>query len=66
MVKVKSRGSESTDQMLRRFKKICEKEGVIRELKKHQFYEKPSVIEARRRRQSLKRKAMAQQTATSW
>lgn len=60
MPKVRSRGSESADQLLRRFKKLCEKDGLIREMKKHAFFEKPSVIKTRKRRQSLKRKLQAQ------
>ncbi|NUQ34409.1 MAG: 30S ribosomal protein S21 [Planctomycetaceae bacterium] len=60
MPKVKSRGNESAEALLRRFKKICEKDGLIRDMKKHAFYEKPSVIGARKRRQALKRKHQAQ------
>ena len=48
MIKVKSRGSETAEQMLRRFKKLCEKEGLTKEMKSHAYYEKPS--EKRRRR----------------
>ncbi len=62
MVKVKARGSESLDQLLKRFKKACEKEGLTRELKRVAFYEKPSVIKSRKTRQSLKRKLQASQT----
>ena len=29
MIKVKARGNESIDQMLKRFKKMCEKEGTL-------------------------------------
>lgn len=59
MVKVKARSSESVDQLLRRFKKACEKEGLTRSMKRVAFYEKPSVIENRKRRQALKRKLQA-------
>ena len=52
MIKVKSRGTESTDQLLRRFKKLCEKEGLTKQMKRVAYFEKPS--EKRRR---LKRKA---------
>ena len=48
MIKVKSRGSETTEQMLRRFKKMCEKEGLTKDIKRNAYYEKPS--EKRRRR----------------
>ncbi|MBC8108388.1 MAG: 30S ribosomal protein S21 [Anaerolineae bacterium] len=49
MIKVKSRGTESAEQMLRRFKKLCEKEGLTKDIKRVAYYEKPS--EKRRRRQ---------------
>ena len=62
MVKVKARGSESLDQLLKRFKKACEKEGLTREVKRVAFYEIPSVIKSRKTRQSLKRKLQASQT----
>jgi len=63
MIKVKARGSESAEQLLRRFKKACEKEGLIREMKKHAFYEKPSIMRRRKKRQAAKvrNQAMRQQ-----
>ena len=48
MIKVKSRGNETAEQMLRRFKKLCEKEGLIKDMKRVSYFEKPS--EKRRRR----------------
>ena len=48
MIKVKSRGNETAEQLLRRFKKACEKEGLTNDLKRVAYYEKPS--EKRRRR----------------
>ena len=50
-IRIKARGSESVEQMLRRFKKLCEKEGLTKEVKKRQYYEKPS---ERRRRDARK------------
>ena len=47
MIKVKSRGNESVEQMLKRFKKMCEKEGLTKDIKRNSYYEKPS--ERRRR-----------------
>lgn len=64
MVKVKARSSESVDQLLRRFKKACEKEGLTRAMKRVSFYEKPSVVENRKRRQALKRKLQATMLAS--
>ena len=42
MIKVKARGNESIDQMLKRFKKMCEKEGLTKDIKRNSYYEKPS------------------------
>jgi len=55
MIKVKARGNESLDQMLRRFKKMCEKEGLTKEIKRTSYYEKPSERRRRRIRKSQKR-----------
>jgi len=49
MIKVKSRGNETAEQMLRRFKKMCEKEGLTKDIKRIAYYEKPS---EKRRRQA--------------
>ena len=55
MIKVKARGNESLEQMLRRFKKMCEKEGLTKEIKRTSYYEKPSERRRRRLRKSIKR-----------
>jgi small subunit ribosomal protein S21 len=34
--------NESFDRALRRFKKKCEKAGILSDLRKHRHYEKPS------------------------
>ena len=52
MIRVKSRGNETAEQMIRRFKKACEKEGLTKDIKRIAFYEKPS--EKRRRRNRSK------------
>jgi small subunit ribosomal protein S21 len=41
-IRVKSRSGESVDQMMRRFKKLCEKEGLTKDIKRKEYYEKPS------------------------
>ncbi|HTW95769.1 MAG TPA: 30S ribosomal protein S21, partial [Tepidisphaeraceae bacterium] len=56
MIKVKSRGNETAEQMLRRFKKMCEKEGLTKDIKRIAYYEKPS--EKRRRRVRTGKKPM--------
>ncbi|RPJ26873.1 MAG: 30S ribosomal protein S21 [Planctomycetaceae bacterium] len=46
------RSGESVQQMIRRFKKLCEKEGLIRDMKRTAYYEKPSERERRRMRKA--------------
>ena len=55
MIKVKARGNESVEQMLRRFKKMCEKEGLTKDIKRNSYYEKPSDRRRRQMRKSIKR-----------
>ncbi len=57
MIKVKARGNESVEQMIKRFKKMCEKEGLTRDIKRNSYYEKPSERRRRRQRKSIKRAA---------
>ena len=47
---IKVREDESLENALKRFKRKCEKSGVLTEIKKRQHYEKPS---ARRKRKAL-------------
>jgi small subunit ribosomal protein S21 len=54
-VRVKARMSESVDQMIRRLRKACEREGMHREMKRKEFYEKPSEIKRRRERQLIRK-----------
>ena len=55
MIRIKSRGNESVEQMLKRFKKLCEKEGLIKDIKRTSYYEKPSERRRRRLRKAEKR-----------
>ena len=40
---IKVREGETFEQALRRFKKQCEKAGILSELRKREHYEKPSI-----------------------
>ncbi len=40
---IKVRESDSFENALKRFKKQCEREGILSEIKKKEHYEKPSV-----------------------
>ena len=58
---IKVREDESLENALRRFKRKCEKSGILTEIKKRQHYEKPSVRKKRKalaaRKKLLKRLA---------
>jgi small subunit ribosomal protein S21 len=54
MLKIRSRGNESVEQMLKRFKKLCEKEGLTKEIKRNSYYEKPSERKRRQIRKSMR------------
>lgn len=43
MPSVKVKESDSFESALRKFKKQCEREGILSEIKKREHYEKPSV-----------------------
>jgi small subunit ribosomal protein S21 len=47
---IKVREDESLENALKRFKRKCEKSGILTEIKKRQHYEKPSV---KRKRKTL-------------
>ena len=49
---------ENADYMMRRLKKICEKEGVIREMKEREYYEKKSDLQRRERIRRKKKSRM--------
>jgi small subunit ribosomal protein S21 len=50
MTNVRVKSSKSFEGALRRFKKQCEKEGILSEVRKRAHYEKPS---ARKKRKAL-------------
>ncbi len=50
MLGVKVKENESFESALRRFKKQCEKAGILSEMRKREHYEKPSV---RRKRKAI-------------
>jgi small subunit ribosomal protein S21 len=53
VVEVKIRRGEPVDKALRRLKKKLDKEGIMREMRSHRHYEKPS--EQKRRKQARAR-----------
>jgi len=55
VLKVKPRGNESVQQLLRRFKRLCQREGLTREIKRNSYYEKPSERKRRKSRKAIRR-----------
>ncbi len=59
MSSIRVRENESFENALRRFKKQCEKTGIISEIRRREHYEKPSVKRKRKalaaRKRALKR-----------
>ncbi len=54
-MKIYPRNNENILSTLRRFRKICEKEGIIRDIRKNMAYEKPSDKKRREKIRSIKR-----------
>ncbi|WMC18833.1 MAG: 30S ribosomal protein S21 [Enterobacteriaceae bacterium PSpicST2] len=48
--------NEPFEVSLRRFKRICEKSGILSELKKREFYEKPTTKRKRLKISAIKRR----------
>ena len=55
-IRIKARSGESVEGMMRRFKKLCEKEGLTKDIKRKEFYEKPSERRRRAMRKSQVRR----------
>ena len=51
MIRVQPKEGEPLEKTLRRLRKICNNEGVTKAVKRHSYYEKPSVRERRRVRE---------------
>jgi len=61
MLEVKVKKDESIDKALRRFKKQCDKEELIKEMKKRERYEKPSERRRKRLVKAQRKSKVAQQ-----
>lgn len=55
-IRIKARNGESVEQLMRRFKKLCEKEGLTKDIKRKEFFEKPSERKRRAQRKSVARR----------
>ncbi|HBX22829.1 MAG TPA: 30S ribosomal protein S21 [Desulfotomaculum sp.] len=56
MAEVKVGKNETLDSALRRFKRTCQKAGVLAEARKHEHFEKPSVKKKKKSEAARKRK----------
>lgn len=61
MAKVTVKPGESLEEALRRFNREVIKEGIIREMRRREFYEKPS--EVRKREESKKKRMIEREIA---
>jgi len=55
MPSIKIKYNESFDVGLRKFKRACERSGVIPEIRKREFYEKPTAVRKRKAAAAVKR-----------
>jgi len=62
MTGIRVRENESIESAIRRFKKLCEKAGILAELRKREHYEKPSV---KRKKKAIAAKKRALRRALS-
>ncbi|MBI1869927.1 MAG: 30S ribosomal protein S21 [Chlamydiae bacterium] len=56
MTKVILKKNESVDKALRRLKKKIDKEGIMKSLKQHRHYEKPSQKKRRKMKESRRKR----------
>ncbi|MWP48347.1 MULTISPECIES: 30S ribosomal protein S21 [Gilliamella] len=54
---IKVRENEPFDVALRRFKRSCEKAGILAEVRNREFYEKPTTVRKRAKAAAVKRHA---------
>ncbi len=55
MPSVQLKENEYFDSAMRRFKRACEKAGILTELRKREFYEKPTMERKRKKAAAVKR-----------
>ena len=55
MPSVRVKENESFDVALRRFKRSCEKAGILSEVRRREFYEKPTSVRKRKLAAAVKR-----------
>ena len=66
MTLVKVREGEPFESVMRRFKKMCEKAGILSEIRKREFYEKPSIKKKKKQAAARKRALKKTRKSYSW
>lgn len=66
MPTIRVKEGEHPEYALRRFKRSCEKAGILTELRRREFYEKPTAERKRKRAAAVKRymKKLAREVST--
>jgi len=64
MPSVKVKENEPFDVALRRFKRACEKAGILTEIRRREFYEKPTAVRKRKAAAAVKRQNKKNQKET--
>lgn len=55
MVKIRINERESVQEAVRRFRKLVDRSGIKKEMRRREFYEKPSVTRRREKRRAARR-----------
>jgi len=55
MAGITVREGESYESFMRRFRRACERAGILRDVKRREFYEKPSVRKKRKMAEARRR-----------
>ena len=64
MVSMRVRDRESIQEAVRRFRKLVERSGLKREMRRRQYYEKPSEIKRRNQLRAERRAANSKRMST--
>ena len=59
MISIKIRGNEPFERAMKRFTRACQKSGIMAEVRKNAYYEKPSEERKRLKKEALKKKFRA-------
>jgi len=59
VIRLEIKSGEQIDRALKRFKKVCDREGLTRDMRKHSYFEKPSERKKRKQREQEKERSKA-------